>query len=45
MIVHTKTDCSNKMVVAFTIKEKTIGKSILRYGAATFLFIFVVLTS
>ena len=23
-IVHIKTDCSDKMVVAFTIKEKTV---------------------
>ena len=42
-----KTDCSGKMVVAFTIKEKNVfnGKLILPIGAAPFLFIFVVLSS
>ena len=41
-----KTECSGKMVVAFTIKEKTIyGKPILSIGAAFFLFVFVVLSS
>ena len=46
-IVHIKTDCSEKMLVAFTIKEKKlfIGKPIFRYGAAAFLFMFVVLSS
>ena len=42
----TKTDCSGKMVVAFTIKKKLInGKPILPIGATLFLFIFVVLCS
>ena len=42
-----KTDCSGEMVVAFTIKEKTLfdGKPILPIGAAPFLFMFVVLSS
>ena len=42
-----KTDCSGEMVVAFTIKEKNLcnGKLILPIGAASFLFIFVVLSS
>ena len=39
-----KTDCSGKMVVAFTIKEKN-GKLTLPIGAALFLFIFVILRS
>ena len=38
-----KTDCSGKMEVAFTIKEKlSNGKPILRCGAAAFIFIFEV---
>ena len=41
-----KTDCSGKMLVAFTIKKKLFnGKLILPIGAAAFLFIFVVLSS
>ena len=40
-----KTDCSIKMVVAFTIKKTIGGKSILPIGAVAFLFIFVVLSS
>ena len=41
-----KTDCSGKMVVAFTIKEKLFNdKLILPIGAASFLFIFAVLSS
>ena len=41
-----KTDCSGKMVVAFTIKEKLFnGEPILPIGAALFSFIFVVLSS
>ena len=39
-----KTDCSVKMVVAFTIKKTISGKSILPVGAVAFLFIFVVFT-
>ena len=40
-------NCSGKMVVAFTIKEQKLidGKPILPIGAATFLFIFDVLSS
>ena len=41
-----KTDCSGKMVLAFTIKEKNLfnGKLIVPIGAAPFLFIFLVLS-
>ena len=39
-----KTDCSGKMVVAFTIKKLFNGKPILQCGAAAFHFIFVVLS-
>ena len=41
-----KTDCSGKVVVAFTIKEKLFnGKPILPIDSAAFLFILVVLSS
>ena len=41
-----KTDCSDKMVVVFTIKKNLFnGKPIFRCGAASFQFIFVVLSS
>ena len=42
-----KTDCSGKMVVAFTIKEKKLfnRKPILPIDTAAFLFIFVVFSS
>ena len=41
-----KSDCSGKMVVAFTIKKKLFdGKPILPIGAAAFLFIFVAFSS
>ena len=40
-----KTDRGGKMAVAFTIKEKSNGKPILRCGAAPFLFVFVLLSS
>ena len=42
-----KTDCSGKMMVALTIKEKNLfnGKLIFPIGASPFLFIFVVLSS
>ena len=40
-----KTDCSGKMVIDFTIKEKDyLLVSLLSIGAAPFLFIFVVLS-
>ena len=40
-----KTDCSDKIVIAFTIKEKLfIGKPIFRCGAVSFLFIIVILS-
>ena len=40
-----KADCSGKMVVAFTIKEKLLGgKLILPIGAVFFLFILMVLS-
>ena len=42
----SKTNCSSKMVVTFTIKKNLFnGKLILRCGAAPFLFVFVVLSS
>ena len=45
-IIHIKTDRSDKMVVAFTVKEKLlIGKPIFRCGAAAFLFMSVLLSS
>ena len=42
-----KTDCSGKMMVAFTITRKNLfnSKLILPIGAADFLFILVVLSS
>ena len=42
-----KTDCSGKMVVAFTIKEKKLfnGKAYFVNWRYSFLFIFVVLSS
>ena len=40
-----KTDCSGKMVVAFTIKKLFNGKPILPIGAAAFRLMFVVLSS
>ena len=42
-----KTDCCGKMVIALTIKKKKLfnGKLILPIGVASFLFIFVVLSS
>ena len=41
-----KTNCSGKVVVAFTIKEKLFnGKPISPIGAAAFLFVFVVISS
>ena len=40
-----KTDCSGKMVVNFTIKEKKLFKPILPTGAVAFLSMFVVLSS
>ena len=41
-----KTDCSGKIVVAFTMKKKLFnGKLIFPIVAAAFLFIFVVLSS
>ena len=40
-----KTDFGDKMVIAFTIKEKLFnGQPILPIGAAAFLFIFAVLS-
>ena len=42
----TKTDCSRKMVLAFTIKKKLFnGKPTLQCGGAPFLFVFVVFSS
>ena len=40
-----KTDCSGKIVVAFSIKKIFNDKPILPIGAALFLVIFVVLSS